>query len=179
MDGTYKTNISNYSLYLIVSMDMGLKTRIIAGALLRNEDNETIGEFIRLFKKYNPCHVEINKIVIDKDPAEIKAVEELLPNAEIILCYFHNLASIELKINEPFAKKNQMLNLIRTMSILPDEKLFNQNLDNLKQISNDAFWNYFVKNWLSVRNLWAGYAINYISCYGTNTNGRIEGKIMD
>ena len=176
VDGTYKTNLSKYSLYLIVSLDMCLKTRIIAAALVRNEDTQSLGEFFEIFKKYNPRHSEIEKIVCDKDYSQIRAIEEHLSQARIILCYFHNLAAIESHIEEPFARKNQILDIVRGLSITPHETEFNSLLSKLENMSSEKFWNYFSKNWLEIKEQWAGYSINFDSCYGSNTNGRIEGK---
>lgn len=105
VDGTYKTNLSKYTLYLVVSLDLCLKTRIIAAGVLRNEDSQTIGEFFEIFKRHNPKHMEIQKVVCDKDYAQIRAIEKHFVHARIILCYYHNLSAIETHVDEPFGKK--------------------------------------------------------------------------
>ena len=176
LDGTYCTNISNYSLYLLVCPDYTFKTQIIAASLIRNEDSVNIGEFLSIFKSRNPAHTQLETIVIDKDSAEINAIKHELPEAKIILCYFHNLANIEKNLKEPFAKAEQMKNIFRAMSKTTDQVKFTSLSEDMKSLSNEKFWKYFDENWLNCQEYWAGYSVNFNKCYGNNSNGRIEGK---
>lgn len=176
MDGTYNTNISNYSLYLLVAADLSFKTRIVAAALLRKEDHLSIGTFLEIFKEANPSSSQLKTIVVDKDLAEIKAIKNQFPDVKIILCYWHNICNIEENAKEPPVRKAQISNKFKAMSKTTSQDEFKKLCNEMKEISSDTFWAYFTKNWLPYTNYWAGYSVNFENCYGNNSNARTEGK---
>ena len=176
MDGTYGTNSSKYSLYVLAAQNPQFDTVIIAMGLLYREDSENIAEFLEVFKKYNAIE-NLQKIVIDKCPAEIAAIKEKLPNIAIILCFFHNVMNIEKNTTafEPF-QRLQIANIFRAMSKTSSKDSFNNLLEELKKIADSKFMEYFEKNWLSCTDMWAGHSAYFENILGNTTNNRLESK---
>lgn len=55
-------------------------------------------------------------VIVDKDPSEIKALEEAFENVKIKFCYFHNINNIGQKLKgEPLVNKFKILNIFKAM----------------------------------------------------------------
>ena len=176
MDGTYCTNLSKYSLYLILNQDKTCVGRIIAAYLTRNEDSLSIGNFLELFKQQNDTS-KLQTVVIDKDPCKIKALEENFTNIKIIYCYFHNINNIDAALrSDPPLKRFQILNLFKAMSKTTSIEDFNEYAKKIKEIASEKFYTYFSNFWLNCKERWAGFSDAIKNTNGVNTNARIEAK---
>jgi hypothetical protein len=62
--------------------------------LCLNQRKETLIAVIQHFKDLNPAWVNVQTVVIDKDFAEWKALEEVLPSAKV-LCSLSCIANVQ------------------------------------------------------------------------------------
>jgi hypothetical protein len=93
MDATYKTNRFNMPLVDTVGIDSCNKTFFISFAFMSGEselDHEWVTQCnLELYTKYLPRGIEPSIIATNADPALIKAVSKVFPNATALLCLWH------------------------------------------------------------------------------------------
>ena len=126
IDGTYRTNSSGFALYLLCAQNSNCNTETLAFGLLKGETASNLEEFLALFKKNFHCNT-VKKFITDKDFGEINAIKSIFPESEIILCYFHNIQSIEQKIaGLAFNTKISIRDLFKAMSETRSDQKFEQ-----------------------------------------------------
>ena len=75
--------------------------QIVAYAVVSNETRDTVTKLLEVFVSDNIAVKEkIETVMIDKDFAEMKAIEALLPGANILICKFHVLRAIQRAMND-------------------------------------------------------------------------------
>jgi len=90
MDSTYKTNTYQMSLFEIVGVTSTKMTYSVAFSFLSFErENNFIWTLEMLVGLLTSKHNMSKVIVTDRDPALMKAVAEVLPKTDHVVCYFH------------------------------------------------------------------------------------------
>ena len=90
LDGTYRINKFRMPLYTLAVVDSEGHGQPIAHALVAREDVAHITMFLDSAREWFPS-VECAIFIVDKDYAEINAINAVFPDASIHLCRFHVL----------------------------------------------------------------------------------------
>lgn len=91
LDGTYRINKFRMPLYTLAVVDSEGHGQPTAHALVAREDVAHITMFLDSAREWFPS-VECAIFIVDKDYAEINAVNAVFPDASIHLCRFHVLS---------------------------------------------------------------------------------------
>ena len=186
VDGTYKLNSLGYVLYPFVVIDNNNKNLTTAIVLVSDTTSFTLTHAFEMFQKANPefCK-KVQFCVTDKAKTEINSLQKLMPNCQFILCQWHAKNSILTYIDhihlsskeQPFKEilKQQFFKLLYTKS----QESFDKTVENLEKtckmsISIQPFFDYFMKNWYPIRNMWASYKLCEYEILNSFTNNRSE-----
>jgi hypothetical protein len=58
-------------------------------AFVANKSKDVMVKVLKIFKEHNPASLETSVFMIDKDLKEDSALQEVFPNARVLLCHFH------------------------------------------------------------------------------------------
>lgn len=83
-----------YPLFTLLAEDGEGCGQPVAFGLLAREDQEHIEMFLNNFAANNDIHNTVITVV-DKDMAEINAVNKCWPACHVIICYFHVLRAVD------------------------------------------------------------------------------------
>jgi zinc finger SWIM domain-containing protein 3 len=89
VDATYCTNASNYKLFSFMVTDAFGRGQFVQHAFVSNESKDVMVKVLKIFKQNNPASTETCVFMIDKDLKEDSALQEVFPNARVLLCHFH------------------------------------------------------------------------------------------
>jgi hypothetical protein len=89
VDATYCTNASNYKLFSFMVTDAFGRGQFVQHAFVASESKDVMVKVLNIFKQNNPASSEISVFMIDKDLKEDSALQEVFPNARVLLCHFH------------------------------------------------------------------------------------------
>jgi zinc finger SWIM domain-containing protein 3 len=89
VDATYCTNASNYKLFSFMVTDAFGRGQFVQHAFVANESKDVMVKVLKIFKEHNPASLETCVFMIDKDLKEDSALQEVFPNARVLLCHFH------------------------------------------------------------------------------------------
>ena len=164
-----------YALYPFLSMDRFGSGRLIFVALMQDEIECSLRRMVRCFKESNPAWQNTETIIIDKDFGEVKVLRAAFPEARILLCIFHVLKSMRLKISTlqiDADEKTTLLEVVKKMLYAKSKDLFSEKVKEVEAISPE-FQDYLDKNWMPNKEMWALHLRNCLTL-GNNTNNRIE-----
>ncbi len=186
MDATYGLTNRGYVLVAFNIIDNHFNSRLIAWAMLANEQHDLLLEALNVFKAANAESVShLKYIVVDKDFCEINVLHKSLPNVHFIICRFHALQAVSRYVHQLHlpAKdqilKKKMQDLFREMLYAPTEALYMNAWQRLCQLapSNDIVRkaiDYFERNWHNCREHWAKYLLKEEEILNSYTNNRAE-----
>lgn len=178
IDGTFKLNVENYLLYVLLVQDSNCHGRPVAYCLMKNETNENLEFFYKTFVEYN--NVEFVKLVmVDKDLSNLYLIPNFFPNSVTLLCVFHvvkYLKSVVGKLVASQCLKNDFMESIHGMIYALNEQEYNDNYTELRELAKKFkdFLSYFEKNWHSCQKLWVRYFRQKLPTLGTHTNNHLE-----
>src|SRR5215469_7027667 len=95
-DTTSKTNRYEMALSLFVAIDNNYKTRIVAQALTKYE-NQADFNWILQYTLQAANNLPPKILFTDSDPAIIAAVQEVYPQTRHLLCIYHLLENVKKK----------------------------------------------------------------------------------
>ena len=149
--------------------------RMVFAALLQDEQESSLSRMVKCFKESNPAWDRIKTVVIDKDFAEVKALRAAFPNARILLCTFHVMKAMKLKISTlqlGVDEKNSLLESVKKMIYAKSKQQFDDVMKDIC-VSSLGFSDYLDTNWMPHKEMWALHLRDCIT-FGNNTNNRIE-----
>ena len=171
------TFLSRYALYAFLVMDGFGNGRLVYATLVQNEKAETLQAMVDSFKCANPHWQSIKTIIIDKDFTEIKVLRERFPDARVLLCTFHVVKAMRLRISGIeglcLESKQQLLSAAKKLINTTSEKHFEETLQEI-EVSNKDFHQYLVASWIPMKDMWAMHIRQNCLTYGNNSNNRIE-----
>ena len=194
IDTTYNLTNRGFKLLTISCFDNNKKTRLVAWALMRDENEDCLTTALNIFKEVNKDYIDKTAyIVIDKSVTEMAALFNTLPDATWIICNWHAKRAVEKKINSlHLGKKNEGIkykfkDIFNKMIYETQEseymslykQICTQSVDNLSgeeaQEVHD-FIDYFEIQWHQYREHWACFALKGYKLRGTRTNNRAEAQ---
>ena len=172
IDTTHCKNKYKYPVVVFMVVDGNNKGRPAGYAVVRSETIITFSNlYEELLNKNNNLGSSVQTVVIDKCPAEIKAVERKF-SVHIVICRFHVVQAMfrhiknVLKYKESTDLKIDILTLITC----PLESKFNTTLDKLPE----GFRKYMDKHWIKYKHSWAACFMGNVITYGNKTNNVLE-----
>jgi hypothetical protein len=177
IDGTYKTNVENYILFVFLIQNDRLNGLPVAFAFMRHEDNITL-EFVyrHVTQVLDPSRVGL--VMVDKDLSNIDFINRYYQKAQVYLCTFHVIKYLKVKItmyNLSKAEKATMRSLITQVVYAESEAEYSVIHKQISSFSDKAFVTYWDTNWDNCKNMWMHlYRKDDVPTFGTNTNNHIE-----
>ncbi len=109
IDGTYRVNINNYSIYLFVVEDNNGNSQVVGSALTVYEREVCLETIVNFF--ISQVNIEHTKaIMTDKDLTEQDVLQRLFPGATLLLCKFHVIKTFKEK-----CKNKKLLEVMNKM----------------------------------------------------------------
>jgi len=103
LDTTYNTNRFQMMLCIIAVIDNNFKTRIVACAII---EDETLDTYRWIFDTIlTETGVYPGVIFTDSDPSMIRAIKEIYPNTQHLLCIFHIDLNLRKKLKGKLGKQ--------------------------------------------------------------------------
>ncbi|CAL4164014.1 unnamed protein product, partial [Meganyctiphanes norvegica] len=179
VDSTYKVNDLCMPLTVFMCLDGNGESEIIALALVKNENIESVSWIAEKFVEKNPSYVKVQCIMADKDFVERKVFSSFFPGAIILVCIFHTLRIFkrtitELIMNIDTSKKEEILEILQNIVFAKSLDECNSLITALKENSPQNVIDYFTKNWEETKHQWVkGLQTLYRNFYNL-TNNRVE-----
>ena len=174
MDATYNTNNKKMPVLTVMNIDGNKNGQVVCYGIMLNESAEAITQFLQVLVENNSiCEENVKTVLIDKDFAEKRAIETVLPSADIISCKFHIRQAIDRHIKSyPVRDFDDINNIITKMLNCDTEEEYNALHGELQQF--ERFRLYFLNSWHSIRHHWAGYEVKNFTTFGTKTTNIVE-----
>ena len=157
------------------------KGRIVQHSAIEINSEWHMTKALEFFKQVNPRWKDVQVVVVDKDMKEVNVVKTLFPRAQILLCHFHVVAYWSKKLRKkefPQMKKPQLDRLEDLMSkcVYAETRCeYEEWRDELHtEVGDGVIWDYFLKNWDCMTELWCVYQRHDLPHLGNNTNNRLE-----
>ena len=177
IDTTYKTNDRSMPLFSIMVPDANKNGQVVGHALILNEQAENLKIVLQKFKEVSNIErdeVDIKTVIIDKDFSELKAIKDIFPDTNIIICKFHIKQAFDRKIKHfGEAVRDKAMTLMEKMCLSQTEHQYDEYVEEMcKECPQVA--PYFLKNWHSCREHWVGFLVKNYETRGNLTNNIIE-----
>ncbi|ETM33118.1 hypothetical protein L914_19606, partial [Phytophthora nicotianae] len=165
VDTTHCTNRNLYKWLLIFGKLMLLTGTIVHHSILERETETNLLLSIGQFKKENPSWNNVRVIVSDKDFNEKEVLAEAFPNARQLLCQFHVIARLRLKVGEladiTIEKKQAVKASCHLMMKSRNAMEYKNHKDTMLRLlggnSSDPFYKYSQANWELCKDEWVDY----------------------
>ena len=177
IDSTFKVNVENYLLFIIMVQNGESKGVPIAYCLMNTDSKENIEFMYDMLKENNDlCNTKC--IIIDKDLTNVDVIRNYFENAKILLCSFHVLKYLKSyihKLEVPIDQRKIIMNAVRSILYSKNETEMSDQIQIIKSASKSTnFIDYFEKNWMSCVEMWVIKYRNNTMTFGYNTNNHIE-----
>ena len=177
IDGTYRVNRSRFPLYTIMVCDGNGQGQAVAHALLADEKRDTLRALFTVFRP--SVGDQVKTVVTDKDFNEIDVVQELWPEANLVLCRFHVLKAFRQKISDLSCTadvKDHVREIVKRLVYAASEEQYNTWKEELLQKAPGEFIDYFQKNWDDCKERWTLSHTKQYTSYGTYTTNFVESR---
>jgi len=177
MDGTYKINNRNMPLYCLMIVDGEGKGHVVGYAVVREETAPVLARVLQIFKDNNPQSADsLSVVVVDKDYAEISAIDVVFDNAHIVLCKMHVLDAFRRAFkghNLTAVTRDALRDILQAMVHSKTETAYDTAKEQLSGLSQ-TFAQYFMQHWEPIKHMWAGYIVKTLPHFGFTTNNTVE-----
>lgn len=180
MDCTYKIDNLNMHCASLLCLDNHGEGRPVAHCILTHENQETYKAMLDHFVQNNSLAItSLASILVDKDFAEIRAIQTCLPGVRIALCLWHVQCAINRKIRAEHLSEDrteQLTKQVKRMIYAPTEEHFKTQLSLFNSMTEDLikFKEYFKRHWLTCIPEWALHARQDMTNFGQRTTNTIE-----
>ena len=177
VDGTYNVNKAGMPLYSFMVEDGFGHGRVAFYAAVSEETAEQLETVVKAFKEANPASNQIQVIVIDKDLTEQKVLSEAFPQAKILFCQFHVIKYFHKKVSDcdiPKSDREELRSKLRSLVYAASEAEYNKLKDDIVNLANDDFNEYFESNWQNCKVMWVSYLRDEYLHLANTTNNRLE-----
>ncbi|CAF3460435.1 unnamed protein product [Rotaria sp. Silwood2] len=175
LDSTFKINIENYQLYICLVQNAGLKGVPVAYCLMTTGNKDNLHFFYSAICEDNDI-TQTQVIMVDKDLTNLDILQEHFPQARILLCIFHVLKYLKIRVHELKISLTNRMNIMKNIRKL----LYDNNMSAiyLKEIEINSeetgFYNYFEVNWLTCCEMWQTKFRKNLFNFNTDTNNHLE-----
>lgn len=179
LDATYKLLDLRLPVYLMIVEDSNGQSEIVAVCILVSEDSTSIAWMLETFKKKN-CNWSSTRVVMaDKDIKERDTVKTVLPDATVLICFFHTLRTFRREVT---AEKMGITSGQRTMCLESIQKMAYasslQEYEKLyllfKETSPRKVVEYYNENWHDIKSEWVLGLKASCGSFLNFTNNRLE-----
>lgn len=156
------------------------RSKIAAAFFVYKEDGRNLKKVLDYFKATNPNHERVRSVMVDKDFAEINALKSTFPNISVVICLFHAMRAIRVKVDalklslEDRKECMQFAYKIRNARSLDS---INEKMQDLFKTPNlKEFHDYMLDNWIAngKYKYWCKFVLNKVFTAGDTTNNRNE-----
>ena len=185
MDGTYSLTNRGYTLVTISVKDNHENGKLIAWALISEENTLVMGTMLQCLCDENIEAVKgVKYVVIDKDFSEIASLHKKMPHVHFVICRYHaikavttHMSKVHLDINEQ-KQRGIITDSFVSMVYSDTESEYNKHWEVICSIQGSRAINsckdYFDKFWHSIREHWAFYLLKKMELFDSFTNNRSE-----
>ena len=195
-DGTYSLNDHRYVLYVFLAFDSSRQGRVVAFALLSNEDQEHVQAAFEEFKLRNSsCINETQTVLVDKQLTEIQSVSNIFLKARILLCKVHTERNFKLLAKECDFHGNQLQEILKRGQSIDSVRsdlleilyglLKSRSIRSLEDgfalfladpRFSDTFKSNFRQNWWNIKEMWAECHRKNVLNFDIGDTNHIENK---
>ena len=196
IDGTYKLTQCGYVMITILVVDEFRKHYLVAWALVPTESKQCYKLVLDSLIKSNDKKVSdsITHIVLDKDFAEISAVNTILPHVKVVLCRYHVIKACNRHLDGlSFGKekhvKEQIKHLFYRLVYEGTEEKYMKAWEDICMLTSnspalDRAKTYLENSWHAIRDCFAFHVLkncpifsSYTNNFAENCNKQIKDKI--
>ena len=173
-DTTSKTNRYEMALSLFVAIDNNYKTRIVAQALTKYENQTDFNWILQcILQATNDLPPKV--LFTDSDPAIIAAVQVVYPQTRHLLCVYHLLENVKKKAKSKLRGElvSSFVTDFYTMRNSYSEEQFDKKYQEML-IKYEPCRPYLEKRIYPSRDSWARYCISKIFTAGIESTQRVE-----
>ncbi|KAK3916275.1 Zinc finger SWIM domain-containing protein 3 [Frankliniella fusca] len=173
LDHSHKVNSNRMPVCVIMVMDGEGNGRAAGYAFVANEQLVTVAEVLKSFRESigEELAVAVRTIVIDKDPSEIGAIEQVFPEVHIHLCIFH----VGRSLNEKSSKESALVKeILDKLKYATTDSKFQSLCSELKEAASSKFYDYFKENWEHCPQAWSYRDKQKSINLGNTTTNRVE-----
>ena len=154
-------------------------TRPVAANFVTQDTKSNIKRFLELFiENYgNEIVSGISTVFVDKDQEEIAAIREVMPGAQVLLCWFHVPKSFKTQVAQlvlPQADKKILFSALVNLTYSYDEDVYKDHMYDLMNAAPKDFYLYYMNNWDNIKPMWVRYHRKMQRTLGNNTTNRLE-----
>ena len=162
IDTTYKLNDRRMPLVSVLVEDRSRSSQVIEQCIVQTETEDNIRFFVECLGCDASAVMEKLKcLVVDKDFTLLSVIQKTLPKVHVILCAFH--------VAKTFRKETAVMQVSTDVREKVQKELLT-----LKDLAPAKFYDYFIKNWDTVKSTWVRYIVNATGNLGNHTTNRIE-----
>jgi hypothetical protein len=176
IDSTFSINLEKFQLISILAQDNNLRGVPVAYCLMNTDTKENLNFFYENFLKHNNV-TKTNAIIIDKDLTNIDLLSQFFNNVQLLLCTFHVLKYVKLKIQKlqvDHSCREVLMELFNKVLYSRDEASMTQSIQKLLDQSPDDFTKYLQDNWFNRKDMWVTFYRKTLINFDTDTNNHIE-----
>ena len=185
MDGTYNLTNRGYILVTISVKDNHDQGKMIAWALLSQENKLVLGTMLECLCVGNSQAIKnVRYVVIDKDFTEIASLHKILPHVHFVICRYHTIKAVSMHVSEHKVKSNELTlksriaDLFVAMVYANTEDEYMRHWEAICSIEGsleiEALKDYLDKFWHTIREHWAFYILKTKELFDSFTNNRSE-----
>jgi len=155
------------------------QSEVVALGLMTNEEKETLHWFFETFKRLNDRSTDTRLYMTDKDMVERKVIKEVFPDVNLAICLFHVLRTFNREItcekqNINSVQRDQLKKIFEDMCYARSEDEYNSLFIRLKSEAPASVFDYFLKNWHTIKNEWVTGLTFHSGNFLNDTNNRLE-----
>jgi len=176
IDSTFSINLEKFQLFSILAQDNNLRGVRVAYCFMNTDTKENLNFFYASFSKHNNV-TKTNAIIIDKDLTNINLLSQFFVNVQLLLCTFHVLKYVKLKIQKlqvELSKREALMEAFNKVLYSRDESTLVKSVETLLAKSPDDFKKYLQDNWLNRKEMWVTFYRKTFLNFDTDTNNHIE-----
>ncbi|KAK3931288.1 hypothetical protein KUF71_025548 [Frankliniella fusca] len=173
MDHSYKVNRNRMPVCVLMVMDGDGNGRSAGYAFVADEQQFTVSEVLTAFRESITEDVasKLTTIIIDKDPSEIAAIENVFPEVHIQLCSFHVSKTLKEK---SVKKSDRVKETLDNLKYVQSEEGYTSLCTELKKMASPTFVKYFEENWEKCPQAWSYRDKKHGLNFGNTTTNRVE-----
>ncbi|XP_052128681.1 uncharacterized protein LOC127750611 isoform X2 [Frankliniella occidentalis] len=173
LDHSHKVNKNRMPVCVLMVMDGEGNGRAAGYAFVANEQLVTVADVLSSFRQSigEDVAMGVKTIVIDKDPSEIGAIQEVFPDVHIQLCIFHVGRTLKEKSSK---ETTEVKEIVDELKYVRTDARFKALCSQLEKAASVDFYEYMKENWLDCPQAWSFRDKQHSINLGNTTTNRVE-----